>query len=222
MIRILVVDSDATVATFVGRAFRSKGWLVDTAEDGATAVELSLTGRYQLVVLDLVAARVNGFSALKTIRATKPDQKVMVLTSAAGRQAGIRALEMGATDYLAKPFSVDELVARTTARLQVVGYTYSGHHLHCSGVTLDLARRTVDTDRGQISLTEREFVLLAHLMSEQEGRVFSRQELLSEVWGFSFDPGSNVVDVYIRRLRSKLGRDVIETIRNVGYALRAS
>lgn len=209
------------VATFISRALRSKGWIADIADNGPTAVELSITGRYRIVVLDLAHPRLDGFGVLNKILTARPEQKVVVLTGVSGSEAGVRALESGASDYLGKPFSVDELLARVAARLQEVPYAQWGHYLSCCGVTLDMARRKVDAGHGEIGLTEREFVLLAYLMSQQ-GRVFSRQELLSEVWGFSFDPGSNVVDVYVRRLRSKLGTDVIETVRNVGYALRAS
>jgi len=219
--RILVVDGDPMVATFISRALRSKGWTVDVADNGPTAVELTITGRYRMVVLDLAHPRLDGVGVLRKMLAARPEQKVVVLTGTGGSEAGVRALEAGASDYLSKPFSVDELLARVAARLQEVPYAQAAHFLSCCGVTLDMARRKVDAGQGEISLTEREFVLLAQLMSQQ-GRVFSRQELLSEVWGFSFDPGSNVVDVYIKRLRSKLGCDVIETVRNVGYTLRAS
>ncbi len=221
VVRTLVVDGDATVATFIGRAFRTRGWLVDTADNGPAATELALTGRYRLVVLDLVAPRVDGMRVLSKVKAARPGQKVIVLTGAASTETGVKALELGAADYLGKPFSVDELLARAAARLHEDNHGPTGQFMSCGNVTLNMARRKVDTGNGEISLTQREFVLMAHLMSER-GRVFSRQELLSEVWGFSFDPGSNVVDVYINRLRTKLGGDVIETVRNVGYALRAS
>jgi two-component system, OmpR family, response regulator len=221
MVKTLVVDGDATVATFISRAFRSRGWQVDTADNESGALELALTGRYRLIILDLVAPRVNGMEVLRKVRAARPAQKVIVLTGLSGNGSGAKALELGAADYLGKPFSVDELLARASARLQEEVPAAAGQFMCCGGVTLNLARRKVNAGQGEVSLTEREFVLLAHLMSDKD-RVFSRQELLSEVWGFSFDPGSNVVDVYIRRLRSKLGGDVIETVRNVGYALRAS
>lgn len=221
MVRTLVVDGDPTVTTFIGRAFRSRGWLVDTADDASSATELALTGRYRLMILDLVAARIDGMAVLARVRGARPELKVIVLTAQAGNEAGAKALETGAADYLAKPFSVDELLARAKSRLQEEDRASLGQFMSCGSVTLNLARRKVDVGKGEVSLTEREFVLLAHMMSEK-GRVFSRQELLSEVWGFSFDPGSNVVDVYIRRLRTKLGIDLIETVRNVGYALRAA
>jgi DNA-binding response OmpR family regulator len=190
-------------------------------DSGLPAVQLVTTEQYALVVLDLILPGLDGVSVLKRIIEAKPDQKVMVLSGVGGTDSKVQCLELGAVDYITKPFSVEELLARVSARLREAAPTQHERYMRRNGVTLDMARRKVDTGRGEIGLTEREFVLLAHLMSEN-GKVFSRQELLSEVWGFSFDPGSNIVDVYIRRLRTKLGESLIETVRNVGYSLRVS
>jgi DNA-binding response OmpR family regulator len=162
MVRILVTEGDPAVATFISRALRSKGWLVDIADIGSTTVELMRSGRYRLVVLDLSQAHDEGMGVLCQLIEGEPRPKVIVLTGAAGAETGVRALELDAADYLGKPFNVNELLARVSARLLETPRARSGHYLHCNGVTLDLARRKVDTGNGEISLTEREFVLLAH------------------------------------------------------------
>jgi DNA-binding response OmpR family regulator len=218
--RVLVVEDETRIATFVSRALRSKGLVVECVSSGSTAAELILTGQYSLVLLDLVLPGMDGESVLRKVMAARPNQKVIILSAMSNVDAKVRCLELGAADYLCKPFSVDELLARVHARLRERSTTQAERYLRRGELTLDLARRKADAGSGEVSLTEREFVLLAHLMSG-EGRVFSREELLSQVWGLSFDPGSNVVDVYIRRLRSKLGIHHIETVRNAGYSLRA-
>jgi DNA-binding response OmpR family regulator len=219
--RILVVDDEPRIASFVSRALRSKGWVTDCVNSGPTGVDLAVTGHYALVLLDLVLPGLDGESVLEKIIATRPAQKVIVLSAVSGVERRVRCLELGAVDYLAKPFSVEELLARINARVREQPVTQPERYLRRNDLSLDLARRRADAGHGEVSLTEREFLLLVHLMSDDD-KVFSREELLSQAWGFSFDPGSNVVDVYIRRLRNKLGVDVIETVRNVGYALKAS
>jgi len=215
---MLVVEDEPRIASFVSRALRARGWMPEVVNDGPTALRLAVTGSYTLIVLDLVIPGMDGTEVLRRVVAARPEQKVIVLSGRSETQTKVRCLELGAADYLVKPFSVEELLARINLRLRE--QTPVDRFLQRSGVALDMERRKARGPQGEVSLTEREFLLLAHLMRE-EGRVFSREELLSEVWGFSFDPGSNVVDVYIRRLRNKLGGDAIQTIRNVGYTLRA-
>ena len=218
MRRILVVDDEARMASFVARALSADGFAVDTAHDGEGGLARVRTGCYDLVVLDLRLPVLDGVSVLRTIMEERPGQPVLVLSALAHPQARVRCLKLGAVDYVPKPFALAELLLRIRARLQErVGFPTVGY-LRVGGVSLDLRRRTATAGAGEVNLSPREFLLLQHLMAEG-GKVCSRQELLAEVWGYSFDPGTNIVDVYVRRLRRKLGDGVIETIRNVGYAL---
>jgi DNA-binding response OmpR family regulator len=217
MARILVVEDEVLVANFVGHALRSRGHLVDRAKDGDAALNMVTAGDYALVLLDLVLPGKDGESVLPEILAARPEQKVMVVSARSGSEQKVRCLELGATDYLCKPFSVAELLARVAARLRDAPTTQTERYLRGGGITLDLNRRKATTGDVEVNLTEREFLLLAHLM-RGEGRVFSRFDLLSQVWGLNFDPGTNVVDVYIRRLRRKLGDQIIETVRKAGYS----
>jgi DNA-binding response OmpR family regulator len=220
MARILVVEDEPMIARFVGRALRSRGWIVEWAHDGRSALKLVFSTDYSLVLLDLMIPEISGEDVLRKIMAARPDQRVMVVSGRADSQTKVRCLEAGAADYLCKPFSVDELLARVQVRLREQSTPTGDAYLRREGLTLDLTHRKAFVANNEVHLTEREFMLLAHLMSDGD-KVFSREELLSEVWGYSFDPGSNVVDVYIRRLRSKLGGHLIETVRNVGYRVTA-
>ena len=221
MARVLVVDDEPRIVNFVSRALSAQGFGVDGAHDGGLALELARTGRYELVVLDLLLPGLDGESVLRGIMETKPEQRVLVLSALSDVDSKVRCLELGASDYVAKPFSLAELVARVRARLRQPAAGPGERHLRAGALTLDLERRVVDTGEGQVTLSERQFLLLQHLM-RKGGEVCSRQQLLADVWGLSFDPGSNVVDVCVGRLRSKLGGDIIETVRRVGYRLQAA
>ncbi|MGH3035133.1 MAG: response regulator transcription factor [Gaiellaceae bacterium] len=220
MTRILVVDDEAKIVSFVSRALSAHGFVVDTAYDGARAVELAGTGAYDLVVLDLMLPRMDGFSVLRDTLKARPEQRVLVLSALSDVACKVKCLELGASDYVSKPFELAELVARIRARLREPAPPPAESVLRAGRLTLDLLRRTVDAGEGPVALSEREFLLLQHLM-RKPGQVCTRQELLAEVWGFSFDPGTNVVDACVRRLRSKIGHDAIEALRNVGYSLSA-
>jgi two-component system, OmpR family, response regulator len=220
MPQVLVVDDEPRIVDFVSRALAAEGFGVDRASDGVRALEMARTGRYQLVVLDLLLPGKDGVSVLEELMQARPEQRVLVLSALADVENKVRCLELGASDYLHKPFALSELVARVRARLRQPASGPGDRFIELGGVTLDLVRRTADVDGGPISLSEREFLLLRHLMS-QRGRVSTRDQLLSEVWGYSFDPGSNVVDVCVGRLRAKLGAWTIETVRNVGYRFNA-
>jgi DNA-binding response OmpR family regulator len=217
---VLVVDDEPRIVSFVSRALSAEGFQVDGAQDGIRALELASSGSYELVVLDLLLPQLDGMSVLQRLMETHPDQRVLVLSALADVETKVRCLEFGASDYLSKPFSLAELIARVRARLRQPGIGPRHQSLRGGGLTLDLTRRVVEADGRQVTLSEREFLLLEHLM-RQEGEVRSRQRLLADVWGYSFDPGSNVVDVCVGRLRAKLGGDVIETVRNVGYRFHA-
>jgi two-component system copper resistance phosphate regulon response regulator CusR len=218
---ILVVDDEPRIASFVQRALTAEGFRVDTADDGVKALKMAKSGRYELVVLDLLLPGVDGVTVLRGIIDHYPEQRVLVLSALGDVESKVRCLEIGASDYLCKPFALSELLARVRARLRQAPAPAPDRFLRVGPVALDLLRRVADTGRGPVILSEREFSLLQYLM-RQDGEVCSREQLLAEVWNVSFDTGSNVVDVTVGRLRSKLGDDAIETVRNVGYRINAA
>jgi DNA-binding response OmpR family regulator len=163
----------------------------------------------------------DGVSVLRRLLAERPAQRVLILSAVGDVTSKVHCLELGATDYLPKPFAVAELVARVRARLRQPLPERDDRWLRAGGVTLDTTRRTAEYQRRSVVLSEREFLLLEHLM-RRAGDVCGREQLLADVWGYDFDPGTNVVDVYVGRLRAKLGVSLIETVRNVGYCLAAA
>jgi two-component system, OmpR family, response regulator len=221
MARILVIDDEPRIVHFVSRALEAEGYTVDAAYDGERGLELAQQGRHELVLLDLLLPSMNGVAVLKGILRAKPEQRVLVLSALSDVQSRVRCLELGAADYLPKPFALAELLARVRARLRQAPGILPERVLRAGGVSLELLRRTADAGAGPVSLSEREFLLLQHLMRRNH-EVCTREELLDEVWGYAFDPGTNVVDVYVGRLRAKLGANVIETVRNVGYCFCAA
>lgn len=222
MHRILVVDDEPKIVSFVSRALSGNGYKVDSAYSGEQGLEMVRSGRYELVLLDLRLPDIDGVSVLEETMAVRPDQRVLVLSARSDVESKVRCLELGAIDYLPKPFALAELLARVRARLRERGDRWKTERFVSAGsLTLDMLRRTADVGQGPVSLSEREFLLLQYLMRRQ-GDVCTREELLGEVWGYSFDPGTNVVDVYVGRLRAKLGSDIIETVRNVGYSVAAA
>jgi len=217
---VLVVDDEPRIVSFVSRALSAEGFRVDGAPDGIRGLELAKTGGYELVVLDLLLPGLDGVSVLQDLMEVRPRQRVLVLSALSDVETKVRCLEAGASDYLSKPFSLAELIARVRARLRQPAAGPEPRFLRVGGVTLDLTRRVAEAGADPVTLSEREFLLLEHLM-RSDGNVCTRQRLLAEVWGYSFDPGSNVVDVCVGRLRAKLGADVIETVRSVGYRFNA-
>jgi DNA-binding response OmpR family regulator len=218
--RVLVIDDEPSVAGFVGRALRAKGFAVDVALGGERGLEAALDGGHALIVLDLRMRDVNGLVILRQVMRARPEQRVLVLSAAADVEVKVRCLELGAADFVAKPFELAELVARVGAHLRRVEPLAPERHLRAGRLTLDLLRRAVDAGAGPIPLSERELGVLRHLMV-RAGRPCTREELLADVWDMDFDPGTNVVDVYVHRLRDKVGRGVIETVRGLGYVLDA-
>ena len=221
MARILIVEDEPRMATLLGRALTSCGFEVDWANDGARALKKLTHSSFDLVLLDLLLPGSDGFSVLKELLDGTPDQEVVVVSALADVQSKVRCFELGASDYLTKPFSVAELVARVRARVQDASDHMDVRFLGQGALKLDLRRRAVISGGKLINLSTREFLLLECLM-RRRGDVCTREELLEYVWGYTFDPGTNVVDVYVRRLRSKVGREAIETIRNVGYCYGAA
>lgn len=216
MTRVLVVDDEPRIVSFVARALTAEGFRVDGAQDGLRGLDLARTGRYELVVLDLLLPGLDGVTVLRRLIDERPQQRVLVLSALSDVKEKVRCLEMGASDYLSKPFALAELVARVRARLRQAGSGPEERHITAGEVTLDRLRRVADSGDGPIGLTERESALLEYLMTRR-GDVCTRAQLLADVWGFAFDPGSNVVDVCVGRLRAKLGAHIVETVRNVGY-----
>jgi two-component system, OmpR family, response regulator len=220
MARVLVVDDEPRIVSFISRALSAEGIGVDSAHDGSRGLQLARTRRYDLVVLDLLLPGLDGVSVLRGIIESRPDQRVLVLSALSDVDSKVRCLEIGASDYLPKPFAISEFLARVRARLRQPTGPIVPRTLAAGRLALDQVRRVADVGAGPVGLSEREFLLLQHLM-RKEGEVCTREEILADVWGYTFDPGSNVVDVYVGRLRSKLGSELIETVRNVGYRLEA-
>lgn len=218
--RILVVDDDPRIVKFVSRALSARGFAVDGAFDGAQGLQLAQRMPYDLMVLDLPLPDMEGVSPLHAVMKARPEQRVVVLSALSDVDTKVRCLDLGASDYVTKPFAMAELVARVRARLREPPSAPASRWLRGGPITLDLQRRVADLGDRQVNLSPREFLLLKRLLEKDE--VCTRDELLADVWGYWFDPGSNVVDACIRRLRSKLGSQVIETVRNVGYRLRTA
>src|SRR5690242_17375566 len=204
MPRILLVDDEVRIVSLVSQALVAEGYQVDAAKDGRRAVEMFRRRPYELVILDLMLPEVDGLAVLRSIMEHRASQQVLVLSALGTVQFKVNALELGAADYLPKPFELDELVARVRARVREAGTLPAQASLTRGGVSLDAGRRTADSGRGPVQLTERESLLLQYLMTHL-GETCTREQLLADVWGYSFDPGTNVVDVYIGRLRAKLG-----------------
>jgi DNA-binding response OmpR family regulator len=219
--RILVIEDEQTLAGFIEQSLRSEGHTVKVCHDGQSGEIAALTGDYALVLLDLTLPGRDGLEVLGGIRARLPDLPVIVLTARAAVEQRVEGLDRGANDYVTKPFSFEELLARVRAQLRSPGQRESSL-LDVAGIHLDLRTRRVSRDGREIQLTAREFELLAYLMRHPD-QVLSREQILNAVWGFDFDPGTKVLEVYIGYLRRKLGEDagpeVIETVRNVGYRL---
>jgi len=221
--RILVVEDESRILSFLVRGLESEGFTVDSAFDGAAALRSVAHGRYDLVVLDLLIPRVDGLSMLRELQRGRPELPVVILSARADLATKLRGFELGACDYLSKPFALDELIARIRAQLRHTSLAAAeGSVLRAGALVLDLARRQARIGTLVSDLSDREFRLL-HQLVLHSGEVLSRERLLSEVWGYHFDPGSNVVDVCVRRLRKKLGPEApIETVRHAGYRLVAA
>ncbi len=220
--RILLVDDEPKIRDFVSRALTAAGYLVEVASDGAGALALAeaAAGGFALVVLDLVMPGLDGQAVLAELIRRQPDQAVLVLSCLEDVATKVACLEYGAQDYLTKPFSLDELLARIRARLRGDGHP-AGDVIRAGELTLDTWRLRADIGTGPIELTRLEFLLLRELM-EHPGISVPKEKLLASVWWLQFDPGSNVVDVCVRRLRSKLGFETIKTVRGEGYQLAIS
>jgi DNA-binding response OmpR family regulator len=221
-VRILVIEDEPRILGFLTRGLEAEGFSVVGARDGEEGLRLALELRCDLVILDLLLPRLDGLSVLGRLEREHPELPVVIVSARAEMTTKLRGFGLGASDYLTKPFSFDELLARIRVHLRRPGVENGLHILRAGKLELDLARRQACCGDRLVDLSDREFKVLHHLL-ECAGEVVSRERLLSEVWGYHFDPGSNVVDVCIRRLRKKLGpASPIETVRHAGYRLSAA
>jgi two-component system, OmpR family, response regulator len=219
--KILVVEDEARILSFLARGLEADGYAVECACDGRDGLSRAVDGHWDLVILDLLLPGLSGLDVLAALQRRRPQLPVLILSARADLPTKLRGFELGASDYVAKPVALDELLARVRVQLRKSRPGDAANSL-CEGrLVLDLARRQARIGDVVCDLADREFRLLHHLMLHV-GEVISRERLLSEVWGYAFDPGSNVVEVCIRRLRKKLGPEApIETVRHAGYRLAA-
>ena len=215
---VLVVQDEAPVASFIKRGLEAEGFAVRTACDGAEGLELSSSLDFDLIVLDLPLPTVTGEEILGRLRAAGSSVPVIVLTTQDAISDRVATLNAGADDYLTRPYSFEELLARIRARLRAADQTDSSTISH-GRVTIDVHTREAHMGGKAIELSPREFAVLETLM-RHAGQVLSQTQLLDQVWGYDRDPSSNVVEVYVGYLRKKLRRDVVETVRGAGYRFR--
>lgn len=218
MSQILIVEDEERIAAFLSKGLRSAGYSPTCASTGADAVDLAYTGEFDLLVLDIGLPDRDGFDVLAEIRGRGVDVPVIILTARSSVTDTVAGLENGADDYMPKPFRFEELLARVRLRLRAEPTGDTTTVLSHGGLTLDLRTRRAVVAGHAVDLSAREFTL-AETFLRSPGQVLSREQLLSRVWGYDFDPGSNVVDVYVRYLRKKLGANRFETVRGMGYRL---
>ncbi|PFG27806.1 transcriptional regulator [Corynebacterium renale] len=223
MSRILVAEDDRGIADFIQRGLRAAGYACDVVDSGAVAFAEARTGNYDLMVLDLGLPHLDGSEVLEQLRLLRVQLPIIVLTARTKLADRIRALEGGADDYMPKPFQFAELLARVRLRLADKAPTHDvivdgGYLLRHKDLALDLRTHRVEAGDKTKELSRREVGLLEAFL-RHPGQILSRVQLLSMVWGMDFDPNSNVVDVYVRTLRKKIGAERIETVRGVGYRL---
>jgi DNA-binding response OmpR family regulator len=217
--RILVAEDEHGISSFLERGLRANGFVTTVVEDGASALALARTGKYDLLLLDLGLPTRDGLSVLEELRRDGTRFPVIILTARSEVQDTVAGLDLGADDYVTKPFRFEELLARIRARLRR-DTGAEERALRAGDVVLDLRTRRARVGERHVELSAREFAL-AEAFFRNPGQVLSREQLLSLVWGYDRDPGSNVVDVYVGYLRRKLGDDLIATLRGMGYRLNA-
>jgi DNA-binding response OmpR family regulator len=219
--RILLVEDERGIADFVERTLRAQGHAVEVAADGVEGGSRAVASDLDLVILDVMLPGRSGLEILEEIRAVKPALPVIMLTARAEVADKVAGLDAGATDYMTKPFSVEELLARVRAHLRTPVQT-EATRLRVADIELDMLRRAVTRDGSPVHLSAKEFDLLAYFM-RHPGQVLSREQILNGVWDYNHDPGTNIVEVYVGYLRRKLALDdrpvPIQTVRSAGYRL---
>jgi len=219
--RILIAEDSERIVSFLEKGLRSSGFSTAAAATGPDALAMARDGVFDLLILDLGLPDMDGTEVLRQLRARGERLPVIILTARDGVSDTVAGLEGGADDYVTKPFRFEELLARIRVRLRDTGEGAGGDAatvLRSGALSLDLRTRRASRGERTVELTAREFALLETLL-RHPGQVLTREQLLSHVWGYDFDPGSNVVDVYVRYLRRKLGPDAVETVRGMGYRL---
>jgi DNA-binding response OmpR family regulator len=223
-VRILVAEDEAAIADFIDRGLSAEGYAVTVVSTGEDAVALALAEDFGLVVLDRMLPGLDGIDVLRALRDAKPELRVIMLTARTAIDDRVAGLDAGAVDYMTKPFAFDELAARVRAQLRGPAQTQPTR-LEALGIELDLLSRRVTRDGIEVVLSTKEFELLTYFL-RHPSNVLSREQILSAVWGYSHDPGTNIVEVYVSYLRRKLGRPgspaPIITVRSVGYRLAAA
>lgn len=215
MTRILIVEDEPRIAAFVSRGLEAAGYATAISDDGAEALERAMRPDIDLVLLDVGLPTMDGFEVLRELRARGSVVPVIMLTARSSTHDTVEGLDAGANDYMSKPFTFDELLARVRSRLRESVGPASTSLVH-GDVVLDILGRRATVGGREVELSAREFALAEQFL-RNPGHVLSREQLLSRVWGLDFDPGSNVVDVYVRYLRGKLGSEHIITVRGAGY-----
>jgi len=222
--RVLVVEDQPKFLSFIQHGLEEQGMTVDAVADGDEAYELATSKPYDIIVLDIMLPGRDGLSILRNLRANGSNVPVILVTARSGLNEKVEGLNLGADDYLAKPFYIEELIARinTVLRRSTGG---SSNMVKVGDLVLDIAARNLNNGEKTVDLTNREFSLLEYLMRSPD-RVLSRTQICEHVWDYHFDPGTNLVDVYVRRVRKKIdldeGPSFIESVRGVGYRLRNS
>jgi two-component system, OmpR family, response regulator len=223
--RILVVEDDDKIASFVVNGLKQSGFAVDRAKDGEQALDFGLSISYDAAVLDLMLPKQDGLAVLRQLRQKKVSLPVLILSARAGVEDRVLGLQSGGDDYLTKPFAFSELLARVQALIRRATHSPEPSHLSVADLKMDLFTREVIRSGQKIELQSREFALL-ELLLRNGGRPVTKTMILEHVWDFSFDPQTNVVDVLVHRLRSKVDRGfqqrLIHTVRGVGYVIRAT
>ena len=215
MTKVLIVEDEPRIAAFVSRGLESAGYGTEIADDGPEGLSRALSGDFDLVLLDVGLPSMDGFEVLRELRERDATIPVIMLTARSGTRDTVEGLDSGANDYVPKPFTFEELLARIRSRLRETPLS-AGVSVEQGDVVLDILARRATVAGREVDLSAREFALAEQFL-RNPGRVLSRELLLSRVWGMDFDPGSNVVDVYVRYLRGKLGAHHIVTVRGAGY-----
>jgi two-component system, OmpR family, response regulator QseB len=221
MTQILIAEDESRVAAFVEKGLRANGFATAIATTGPQAIAMALQGSFDLIILDLGLPIKDGLVVLEELRGQGYQPPIIILTARDEIEEKVAGFELGANDYVTKPFRFEELLARIRVRLQTyqtIAHRPQDWTLTHRDVALDMRSRQAKVGNQQIDLSAREFTLLETFM-RHVGQVLSREQLLDRVWGYDYDPGSNVVDVYVGYLRKKLGSDLIETVRGMGYRM---